>query len=171
VNTKTTELIAEDAFLRRARIDELPDIAKIHRLAFSRALPHLRVRHSPADDLNFYSTAIFPHSELRVLEWSGMIVGFIAFRSGWVEQLYIHPDCQGRGLGSRLVTVAQESSDTLRVWTFQANVGARAFYESHGFQVERETDGSGNEEREPDVLYCWQRGVVGEGRPGVGDAG
>ena len=160
VNTKTTELIAEDAFLRPARIDDLPDIAKIHRLAFRRALPHLRVLHTPAEDLNFYSTSVFPHAELRVLEWSGLIVGFIAFRQGWVEQLYIHPDCQRHGLGSRLLEVAQESSETLRAWTFQANEGARTFYEQHGFRVERETDGSGNEEREPDVLYLWRRGAV-----------
>ena len=31
------------------------------------------------------------------------------------------------------------------------------FYEARGFALVRETDGSGNEEREPDALYLWTR--------------
>jgi len=161
VNKNTTELIAADAFPRRARVEDLPDIAKIHRLASRRAMPDLPILHTPAEDLNFYTTAVFPHADLRLLEWSGMIVGFIAFRPGWVDQLYIHPDGQRRGLGSRLLELVLETSSLVRVWTFQANGGARAFYEKHGFRIERETDGSGNEERQPDVLYVWRRGAGG----------
>src|SRR5208282_5873676 len=97
--------------------------------ASGRAMPDLPVLHTPAEDLNFYTTAVFPHTDLRLLEWSGMIVGFIAFRPGWVDQLYIHPDGQRRGLGSRLLELAMETSSILRVWTFQSNAGARAFYE------------------------------------------
>ena len=32
---------------------------------------------------------------------------------------------------------------------------ARLIYEKHGFVVAKETDGSRNEEKEPDVLYRW----------------
>lgn len=32
---------------------------------------------------------------------------------------------------------------------------ARSFYESYGFRLVRTTEGSGNEEREPDALYEW----------------
>jgi hypothetical protein len=46
------------------------------------------------------------------------------------------------------------------LWTFQRNAPARRFYEKEGFVAVRETDGSGNEEREPDVLYLWKRAVV-----------
>ena len=42
-----------------------------------------------------------------------------------------------------------------RLWVFQRNVGAREFYEQHGFPLVELTDGSGNEEREPDALYEW----------------
>jgi len=31
------------------------------------------------------------------------------------------------------------------------------FYEARGFALVRETDGSGNEEKEPDALYLWTR--------------
>lgn len=33
----------------------------------------------------------------------------------------------------------------------------RASFERHGFVLTRETDGSRNEEKEPDVLYIWTR--------------
>lgn len=45
----------------------------------------------------------------------------------------------------------------LNLWTFQRNRRARRFYELNGFAAVRETDGSSNEEKEPDVLYRWQR--------------
>ena len=45
--------------------------------------------------------------------------------------------------------------DGLELWTFQVNVGARRFYERHGFRAVELTDGSANEEHEPDVRYVW----------------
>jgi hypothetical protein len=41
----------------------------------------------------------------------------------------------------------------IRLYTFQANAGARRFYERHGFVPIEFTDGQANEERCPDVLY------------------
>jgi hypothetical protein len=38
---------------------------------------------------------------------------------------------------------------------FQRNERARTFYERRGCHVVELTDGSGNEEREPDALYEW----------------
>ena len=51
----------------------------------------------------------------------------------------------------------------LQLWAFQRNTAARAFYEAHGFTVQRLTDGSGNEEGEPDVLYAWSRPAITNG--------
>lgn len=50
---------------------------------------------------------------------------------------------------------ARHASAPLRVrlYTFQAHRSARRFYERHGFVAIELTDGSGNEERIPDVLY------------------
>jgi len=61
------------------------------------------------------------------------------------------------GIGSLLLGCAKEEMDEIRLWTFQRNAGARAFYQRHGFTAEEETDGTDNEEREPDVLYHWRR--------------
>jgi hypothetical protein len=38
---------------------------------------------------------------------------------------------------------------------FQANAGARRFYLRHGFVEAGRTDGRGNEERAPDILYVF----------------
>jgi hypothetical protein len=56
-----------------------------------------------------------------------------------------------------LIELAQrERPGGLELWTFQANQGARRFYERHGFEAIELTDGSGNEERTPDVRYAWR---------------
>ena len=67
------------------------------------------------------------------------------------------PAYQGRGVGSALVRLAQESPDALELWTFQGNVPARAFYARHGFREVELTDGATNEEHEPDVRLLWRR--------------
>jgi ribosomal protein S18 acetylase RimI-like enzyme len=46
--------------------------------------------------------------------------------------------------------------DGLQLWVFQKNVGARRFYERHGFRLVELTDGAGNEENEPDARYEWR---------------
>ncbi len=46
----------------------------------------------------------------------------------------------------------------MQLWTFQRNARARRFYEARGFVPVEATDGSRNEEKEPDVRYLWRRG-------------
>ena len=86
-----------------------------------------------------------------------VITGMIAFRDDWIEQLYVRPEAQGRGVGTELLDVAKRASKRLQLWTFQRNARARRFYEARGFMLAEETDGSGNEEKEPDARYLWTR--------------
>ena len=142
-----------EAQLRRATFSDMESVAKLHRFSFFDAMPHMPVLHTPEEDLNFYSTVVFPNTEIWISERSGHVAGFISFRSGWIEHLYVHPDHQGAGIGSALLALAQSAQHSLRLWTFQCNLGARRFYERHGFRIEKETDGADNEERQPDILY------------------
>jgi hypothetical protein len=55
-----------------------------------------------------------------------------------------------------LVAVAKRERPLgLRLWTFQANAGARRFYERHGFGATEFTAGD-NEEGAPDIRYEWR---------------
>jgi len=85
------------------------------------------------------------------------MVGLIAFRDDWIEQLYVLPEVQGCGVGSELLQIAKRAFDCLQLWTFQRNLRARRFYEERGFALVEETDGAGNEEKEPDARYLWTR--------------
>jgi putative acetyltransferase len=76
-------------------------------------------------------------------------------REDWIDQLYVLPGAQGTGVGTALLGIAKSQARSLSLWTFQRNDAARGFYEKRGFIVTKVTDGSENEEREPDVLYSW----------------
>jgi ribosomal protein S18 acetylase RimI-like enzyme len=61
-----------------------------------------------------------------------------------------------RGIGTPLLEHARRAlSPPIRLYTFQCNESARQFYERRGFRPIAFGDGSGNEEKCPDVLYEW----------------
>ena len=143
--------------LRKLALADMDAAAAVHRASFDHALPWLAGLHTRVEDRAFYRTQVFPACQVWGVEWQSKLVGIIAFREGWVDQLYVLPDAQGQGVGSDLLEVTQEAFPVLNVWTFQRNRRARRFYEANGFVAMRETDGSENEEKEPDVLYHWER--------------
>ncbi len=79
-----------------------------------------------------------------VAEEAGRAIGLVGVSPGWIEQLYVRPEAQGRGVGSRLLAEAvsrrREAGDTeLRLWTLEANEPGRRFYEGRGWQLAPET--------------------------------
>nr|WP_283949779.1 GNAT family N-acetyltransferase [Limobrevibacterium gyesilva] len=113
--------------------------------------------HTPEEDLWFFRERVFRDCAVWVSEANG-IDGFCAFRAGWVDHLYVHPDRHAQGLGSALLGQAMTAHRQLKLWVFQKNLRAIRFYEAHGFRLVRKTDGEDNEEHEPDALYEWRRG-------------
>ena len=100
---------------------------------------------------------VLPGHEVWVAEVDDRVVGFAALTEDLLGHMYVHPDQQGRGIGTALFEVVKrERPDGFRLWVFQRNNGARRFYERHGCRVVELTDGSGNEEKEPDALYEWR---------------
>ena len=142
------------SFKRLSR-DEMDQAAAILRASFDDRLPWLSGLHTPDEDRAFFKGQVFNTCEVWGAFQADRMIGFIAFREDWVEHLYVLPDRQRRGKGGALLQLAKAVSQSLSLWTFQRNMPARRFYESQGFVAIEETDGSRNEEREPDVLYRW----------------
>jgi len=143
--------------LRRLEPDEADRAAAVLRASFDQALPTLAGLHTPDEDRWFVRERLFRDCQIWGYFGDQELVGIIAFREDWVDQLYILPAWQDRGIGSALLQVAQDRFDRLSLWTFQRNKKALGFYEKHDFVAVRETDGSRNEEKEPDVMYSWHR--------------
>ena len=142
------------AALRRATIADLNSVVRLHHHVRETSLPYLPMLHTIAESRVFFGS-VFNDCTVLVAEHRGSIIGYCAYRAGWVDHLYVHPEHQGQGIGSMLLKRTMQADDALRLWTFQKNDRARTFYERHGFRLIRTTDGSGNEEREPDALYEW----------------
>jgi GNAT superfamily N-acetyltransferase len=134
-----------------------PEAARVLRTAFDERLPWLAGLHTPDEDLRFVRDHVLARSQVFGALADGHLIGIIAFHEGWIDQLYVLPDAQGRGVGTALLAVSTSAWPDLSLWTFQRNTGARRFYERHGFVAVEETDGSSNEEKEPDVRYRWRR--------------
>jgi putative acetyltransferase len=141
--------------LRIATPSDVPAIAALFRRSRHAKLPYLPDLHSEADDLVFFG-GVIGECNVIVAEHEA-IVGFIAWKPGWVDHLYVDPRRLREGLGSILLAEAMAAEVALKLYAFQRNTDAIAFYERHGFRTIETTDGAGNEEKEPDALLAWSR--------------
>lgn len=142
--------------IRLATPADAGEVARLHRSVRAACLPYLPELHTSDEDLWFFRERVFPACTVWVGETVG-ISGFCAFREGWVDHLYVAPAVHRRGLGSALLGKAMAQQSLLRLWVFQRNTPAIRFYTARGFRLLDQTDGSRNEEREPDALYQWRR--------------
>lgn len=149
-------MTANSFTLRRLGLPEMAQASRIHRASFDDRLPWLKGLHTPQEDQWFYENCIFPQCEVWAV-FAPEMAGIIAFKTGWIEQLYILPEFQGRGIGSVLLRQAQQTFPHLQLWTFQRNIQAQNFYGKHGFTAIDQTDGRDNEEKEPDILFEWRK--------------
>jgi putative acetyltransferase len=143
--------------IRRATPEDAPALADIHVRARSESMSYLPDTHSPEEVLAWITEIMPQHEEVWVAEDEGRVIGFFALSEDLLYHLYVYPELQGQGAGSALLEVVKElRPDGFRLWVFQRNTQAREFYEHRGMRVVELTDGSGNEEREPDALYAWR---------------
>lgn len=143
--------------IRQLVREDAADAARLHRASFEERLPWLAGLHTPEEDRAFYENVVFDECEVWGAFEGDVLIAFVAFRQDWIDQFYVLPEHQGRGVGSALLAIAQSRFPRLQLWTFQKNAAARRFYEGRGFRVAEESDGLRNEEREPDMRYVWQR--------------
>jgi GNAT superfamily N-acetyltransferase len=141
--------------VRPAQRDDIDTTADVFVASF-RGLTFLPTLHSDDEIRAWIREVLVPGHEVWVAERAGAVVGLAALSGDLLGHLYVHPAAQGGGVGLALLDlVKRERPGGFRFWVFQRNTGARRFYERHGCRLVELTDGSGNEEREPDALYAW----------------
>ncbi|WP_170782899.1 GNAT family N-acetyltransferase [Ruegeria lacuscaerulensis] len=112
--------------------------------------------HSHAETIAFCGRMI-DQDWVTVAESDDGVVGFLALNGVEVHSLYLSAPARGQGIGQRLLDHAKAERSHLSLFAFQANGGARRFYERNGFAEVARSDGSDNDENLPDIKYVWYR--------------
>jgi ribosomal protein S18 acetylase RimI-like enzyme len=142
--------------LRRATPEDADPVTRVFQASRAAALPWLPALHTDAETRSFIGHVVLTRCRTWVAVDGDDVVGFAALSPGSLEHLYLDPDRRREGIGSLLFRrVQQDSPEGFTVVVFTRNAPARAFYERLGCRVVGESDGSANEEREPDLTYAW----------------
>jgi len=130
------------------------------------AMPWLVSPHEPATRW-WMEHVVLAAQRVWVAQSSDRVLGFAALAGHWLEQLYVDPEAQSGGVGRALLDAVKDCSpEGLMLHVFTRNVRARRFYQAAGFILTDTSDGSRNEEREPDCTYTWagQPHLSGDGQ-------
>lgn len=144
--------------LRPAVAEDASGVAEVLMASRRVFLPFAPSAHTPDEDRHWVEHHLIPQGRVQVAELSGRVIAVLATcrdqAASWIDQLYVLPGYEGRGVGAQLLQLAHTVLEPpIRLYTFQANVRARRFYERHGYIAIQFSDGSFNEEKCPDVLY------------------
>lgn len=104
-----------------------------------------------------------------VLEHEGRVLGFAYLdrdddpaRGPLLDNLHVRPEARSLGLGRRLLAAAAREivrrgwTRRLHLWVFEANAGARRFYERHGGRpIERVMYDASDGGAYPAWCYAW----------------
>jgi ribosomal protein S18 acetylase RimI-like enzyme len=143
--------------IRRVRPEDANAIAETFTAAFETLLTFLPDLHTRDEHRHFITEIVPVDHEIWVAEDEGRVVGLAAIGKSTLGHIYVHPDFQGRGLGTALLDKTKELRPSgFTLWTFPANEQACRFYERRGLRAIEYGDGSGNEEGVPDVRYEWR---------------
>jgi GNAT superfamily N-acetyltransferase len=145
--------------IRRGEAEDGPAIATLYTAARVHAVPQMPpAMHTAEEHVAFYSHRLGePEVTAWLAEAGGELLGFALCTPTFLDGLYIRPDLKGQGIGSLLLDVVEATHpDGYELWVFESNVGARRLYERRGLVEVERTDGSGNEERAPDIRMAWR---------------
>ena len=146
--------------LRPAASDEAARLVAIQ-VAARAVAPMPAAIHAEADVAAFLGSR-HGVDETWVAEVDGEAVAYARFTATWLDDLYVHPSAQGRGIGSALLDLVMAlRPEGLGLYVFESNLPAQRFYAGRGFVVTARHDGHDNEEREPDLRMEWAGSAPG----------
>ena len=144
--------------IRPATAEDADALATLFLAAREAAFPAIPRPVHPPDDVRRWMRGRLESADCEawLAEEGADPVALLLLEGPWVHSLYVDPDRTGEGIGSLLLEVAKQCRPRrLGLWVFETNERARRFYERHGFVAIRHTDGSENEEGEPDIEMVW----------------
>ena len=143
--------------LRPAVPEDLPGVADLHSRVRDAAYPAMpRGLHDPEDVRGWVTGWDLGTQQVWVALAGDRLAGYARVSGDWLDDLYVDPSAQGTGIGSMLLDVVKaERPNGFSLWVFESNEPARAFYARRGLVELEHTDGSGNEERQPDLRMAW----------------
>ena len=157
--------------LRKLELIDMDAAALVHRAALLGAMPMFERFHTPEEDRRYFREIVFPNCEVWGAFDESVLIGIIAFRLNWVDQLYVVPGIQRRGVGTALLGIAGSAFSELYAWTFQRNTIARNFYESRGFTKIKETDGQTKNENRTFSIFGPRGAMLDANSEGARSAG
>ncbi len=137
--------------IRRAEEDDAAAIASIHQAAWQGAYAGIIPHRALTAMINrrgqsWWASAIKRAASVLVVEVGGKVVGYATIgrnrsrdlkQEGEIYELYVRPEYQGIGLGTRLFQAARErlSGHRLKglvIWALEDNANATSFYHGIG---------------------------------------
>ena len=144
-----------EVVIREANPEEWQVLADLYSDARRAAVPLMPpAMHTDEEHREYYRRHVFDGDghTVWVAEAGDRILGFAICTPTFLDGLYVMPDLKGQGIGSLLLDVVDATHpDGYELWVFESNLGARRLYERRGLVEVERTDGSGNEEKSPDI--------------------
>ena len=119
---------------RALTADDLAGITAVHWRACKIAYAFMNWSYSEAEVHEWYEGR-FPEWDWGLVAEDGAgVVGLVAKMGTHVDQLFVDPDYQHRGIGNALMTSALQRVPTATLYVFEQNIPARRFYGRYGFR-------------------------------------
>ena len=151
-------MTATDLVLRRAEPEDADAIAELYLATREAAVPAMPPQIHTPEEVRDHTRGLLARHEAWVAAdgAGGEVVGYAVLSDAWLDALYVAPAHQGRGVGTALLDLAKARRPRgFALWVFASNEPARRLYRRHGLVELEHTDGSGNEERSPDLRMDW----------------
>jgi len=96
--------------------------------------PEFVAIHTPERQMEYLQSVVNQGARLYMLSADGTPVGIVTVLDHLIENLYVLPEEQNKGYGTRLLRFAVEQCEgKAELWVLNNNLGARRLYERNGF--------------------------------------